>query len=68
MFVVYEVWFYNITPIGDKEPKNDRKPKSNWKRLKEFETLEEANEYLQTMMKISRDVGTDTSYTIVMES
>ena len=63
MFVVYEVEFRKQKPW-----EVDKNLKSNWRRLSEFKTLEEANYYLQERMNKARDKGLDVSYTIVMES
>ena len=63
MFVVYEVEFREQKPWAV-----DKNLKSNWRRLSEFKTLEEANCLMQEKMDEARDKGLDVSYTIVMES
>lgn len=62
MFVVYKYKLYTQYYATRSEKK------SNFTRLAEFTTLEEANEFMQEKMDQARDSGKEVSYTIIMEN
>lgn len=61
MYVVYKFKHWNIFPRGT--PKFE----SKFTRLKEFETINEADEYMQSKKDHARNIGSDAIYTIRIE-